>query len=118
MIIVSIRAYCMLYLVSICVAYPGKLLGKLGRVQLELKELLDIYVSFDLMDAYELFALRSFTMMLFHICADSKLVPQRSHIFQTITNPAEILLSELRTVEVCFLFIICLNPEWLGYGCM
>ncbi|KAI9121410.1 hypothetical protein K1719_008443 [Acacia pycnantha] len=44
----------------------GKLLGNLGRVQLELKELLDSY---------------------------------RSHIFLTITNPAEILLSELRTVE-------------------
>lgn len=44
----------------------GKLLGKLGGVQLELKELLDSY---------------------------------RYHIFQTITNPAEILLSELRTVE-------------------
>lgn len=107
MIIVSIRAYCMLYLVSICVAYPGKLLGKLGRVQLELKELLDSYVSSDLMDAYELFALCSFTVMLFHICVDSVLlVPQRSHIFQTITNPAEILLSELRTVEVSLLFFL------------
>ncbi|XP_028771343.1 uncharacterized protein At2g33490 isoform X2 [Neltuma alba] len=44
----------------------GKLLGRLGRVQLELKQLLDSY---------------------------------RSHIFLTIANPAEILLSELGTVE-------------------
>ncbi|KAF7801791.1 uncharacterized protein G2W53_040902 [Senna tora] len=44
----------------------GKVLGKLGRVQLQLQKLLDNY---------------------------------RSHIILTITNPAESLLNELRTVE-------------------
>ena len=81
--------------------FAGKVLLMLGKVQFELQKLVDRYVGVDC------YAINFKHTVILGYCLLLQLsnciffVLQRSHIFQTITNPSESLLNELRTVEVC-----------------
>ena len=74
-----------------------KVLMMLGKVQFELQKLVDRYVSV----SYCHFNAGSKFCYLVDSIHFSPICLQRSHIFITITNPSESLLSELQTVQVC-----------------
>lgn len=73
----------------------------LGKVQFELKKLVDTYVSCMLQPCTFHEAICIIMNKTEEVLVSLFFFLQRSQIFKTITRPSESLLSDLRTVEVC-----------------